>query len=84
MSDPTPPQEPLSPADIDALRVTGIRGPARRAGIHLGDRILAVNDVPVASISAFDRALARTDPNRPVALLILRRSVINYVAIDPS
>ena len=84
LSDPIPTQEPLSPSDIDALRVTGIRGAARRAGIHLGDRILAVNDVPVASVSAFDEALAGTDPNRPVALLVLRRSVINYVAVDPA
>jgi serine protease Do len=83
-SDPPPAQEPSAPADIDALRVVGIRGAARRAGVHLGDRILAVNDVPVASISAFDEALARTAPNRPVALLILRRSALNYIAVDPA
>ena len=83
-SDPAPEQEASAPTDIDALRVIGIRGAARRAGIHLGDRIVAVNDVPVASISAFDEALAGTAPNRPVALLILRRSALNYVAIDPA
>jgi S1-C subfamily serine protease len=66
----------------DSLRVVAVRGAARRAGIRLGDRILAVNDMPVQTVAAFDEALARTADDRPPALLVLRRSTLNYIAVE--
>jgi serine protease Do len=66
----------------DGLRVVAVRGAARRAGIRLGDRILAVNDMPVQTVAAFDEALARTADDRPPALLVLRRSTLNYIAVE--
>jgi serine protease Do len=83
-SEPTPEPSPPFSAAIDGLRVVGIRGAARRAGIHLGDRVFAVNDIPVSTIRAFDEALASLRPDRPVALLIQRRSVLSYVAVGAS
>ena len=83
-SEPTPDPSPPFSAAIDGLRVVGIRGAARRAGIHLGDRVFAVNDIPVSTIRAFDEALASLRPDRPVALLIQRRSVLSYVAVGAS
>jgi serine protease Do len=71
-------------AASNGLGVIGIRGAARRAGIHLGDTVLAVNDIRVESIGAFDAALAATPGDRPVALLILRRSSLSYIAVDAS
>jgi two-component system NtrC family sensor kinase len=35
-------------------------GPGQRAGIHLGDLLTAVNDVPVARVSDFEREIYRT------------------------
>ena len=82
--------EELTPARRSVLRLAGggvgvrsTRGPAWYAGLRSGDAILAVNDVTVADVAAFDAALAAARASgRPVAFLIQRGSVIGYLAVD--
>jgi len=82
--------EELTPARRSTLRLAGggvgvrsTRGAAWYAGLRSGDAILAVNDVTVADVAAFDAALAAARASgRPVAFLIQRGSVIGYVAVD--
>jgi serine protease Do len=51
------------------------------AGIEPGDRVLAVNAVPVTDEADFDRALAAAGGTLPVALLVARGSVQSYIPV---
>jgi serine protease Do len=55
-------------------------GPAQRAGIEPGDVILAVNDIPVTSLSAFEQQLARSSGGT-VALLVKRGAETLYLPL---
>jgi len=68
----------------DALRVTTAKGAAERAGIRLGDMILAVNEVPVARVAEFDAALSRRGADRAPALLVQRGRVRSYLLVRPA
>jgi S1-C subfamily serine protease len=46
--------------------------PAARAGVHMGDWIVALNDRPVASVDDLHRALAEQPPGHPVTLHLVR------------
>ncbi|MBI5016365.1 MAG: trypsin-like peptidase domain-containing protein [Deltaproteobacteria bacterium] len=47
-------------------------GPAERAGVHLGDLIVGMNDRAVATVDDMHRFLAEWPPGRPVSLHIVR------------
>jgi serine protease Do len=55
-------------------------GPAQRAGIQPGDIILAVNDIPVTSVSVLEQQLARS-AGRTVALLVKRGAETLYLPL---
>lgn len=63
------------------LLVRSATGPAQRAGIRPGDVILAVNDVPMNSLSAFEELLARSGKDASVALLVRRGPETIYVPL---
>jgi serine protease Do len=62
------------------LLVRKAAGPAQRAGIEPGDVILAVNDIPVTTLSAFEQQLARS-PGGTVALLVKRGAETLYLPL---
>jgi serine protease Do len=81
-------------SDDDAARpgvpVTAVEpgGPAARAGLRLGDRILAVDGEPVTSALGLIRAVADIHPGRSARLTVARRgrslSAVVVVGLRPS
>jgi len=63
------------------LYVIGVAGAAMQAGLVAGDVVLGVNDAPVRSFADFDKALKAAAANPSVALLVLRRGAMNYIAV---
>jgi S1-C subfamily serine protease len=57
-----------------AVEVVSVAGgsPAARAGVHMGDWIVALNDRPVASVDELHRALAEQPTGTPVTLHLVR------------
>jgi serine protease Do len=62
------------------LVVRKATGPAQRAGIQPGDIILAVNDIPVTSVSVLEQQLARS-AGGTVALLVKRGAETLYLPL---
>ncbi|MGZ5033545.1 MAG: DegQ family serine endoprotease [Usitatibacter sp.] len=58
-------------------------GAALSAGVGPGDVILRVNNVDVASVKAFNDAIAKLDPKKPVALLIRDEQGTRFVTFRP-
>jgi S1-C subfamily serine protease len=50
--------------------VTAVQGPAARAGLHVGDHVLAVNGQPFARVEQLPASLSRDNPS--AALLVER------------
>jgi serine protease Do len=65
------------------LYVKAASGSAQRAGLRLGDMILAVNDVSVAGIAELDTALGSVRQGETVALLIRRGTITTFVPVMP-
>jgi serine protease Do len=65
------------------LYVKATSGSAQRAGLRLGDMILAVNDVSVAGIAELDTALGSVRQGETVALLIRRGTITTFVPVMP-
>ena len=72
-----------------ALKVTGgvvveaADGAALAAGVGPGDVILRVNNVDVANVKAFNEAIAKLDPKKPVALLVRDENGTRFVTFRP-
>jgi len=62
------------------LLVRNATGSAQRAGLQPGDVILAINDVPIDSVSVFEQQLARSKSGT-VALLVKRGPETIYVPL---
>jgi serine protease Do len=79
----TEPQRAALRLQGGGIAVRGAQGPAREAGVRSGDVILAVNDVTVADVDGFDKALAvAVTSRRTVAFLIQRGSALGYLAVE--
>jgi serine protease Do len=63
--------------------VDAVAGPAARAGLRQGDVILAVANVQVDSVKAFEAVLAKLDKSRPVSVLVRRGEWAQYAVIRP-
>ncbi|WP_422823928.1 PDZ domain-containing protein [Variovorax robiniae] len=59
-----------------------VSGAAQRAGIHVGDQILGVNDALTSTVDDFDSALATVRSNDVVAMLVVRGTLRSFVAVD--
>ena len=57
------------------------RGPAERAGVQVGDNIVAINHRPINSVGQALAALRRT-PNQTVQLHLLHNHVPNDVSLS--
>jgi serine protease Do len=77
----------LSAEQKKALKVTGgvvvetSEGIAANAQIGPGDVILRVNNVDVTSVKAFNDAVAKLDPKKPVALLVRDENGTRFVTL---
>ncbi len=65
------------------LFVESAVGAAAKGGIREGDVVMAVNDEPVSSLSAFNKLLALQPRDRAVALLVQRGGRSLFVAVRP-
>ncbi|MDD1679250.1 MAG: trypsin-like peptidase domain-containing protein [Methanomicrobiales archaeon] len=74
--------QPLDPSAVQSIGLSADRGvevvsldpqgPAERAGIEMGDIIVAIDDAQVASIDDLHRFLSQWPINKPVSLTIIR------------
>ncbi|SFP36701.1 serine protease Do [Nitrosomonas cryotolerans] len=69
--------------DINSgLLVEDIRpGTASRAGIHVGDIILGLNNQDISSIKQFNRLLNKVEKGRNIALLIRRGDMTTFITM---
>ncbi|MCE9661705.1 MAG: trypsin-like peptidase domain-containing protein [Burkholderiales bacterium] len=73
---------PRNPADEEAgVEVIDTHGPALRAGIGAGDRVVALNDLAIRRIEDYDKAIARLPRGAVVAVLIVRDGRRRYFAL---
>jgi serine protease Do len=68
---------------VQILRVSE-EGPAHTAGLAAGDVVLAVDDVKVATLENFYKALwARSAPDAPVRLTVLQGADLKTIVLTP-
>lgn len=65
------------------VAVEAVNGAAEAARIQPGDVILRVNNTDVASVKAFNEAVAKLDPKKPVALLVRDENGTRYAIVRP-
>jgi serine protease Do len=79
----------LSPAQKRELKtetgvvVDSVQGRAASAGVEQGDLILQIDNVEIRSASQFNGIVAKLDPKKPVAVLVRREDVTQYLVIKP-
>ena len=75
----------VTPDQKKTLKVNGgvaveaVDGAALAAGISPGDVIMRVNNVDVTSVKAFQEAVSKLDPKKPVALLVRDENGTRFV-----
>lgn len=67
----------------EGVLVENAEGSAATAGIRAGDLISQVGNTPVANAAQFNALVAKLDPKKPVALLVRRENVTQYVVVKP-
>ncbi|MDP2265839.1 MAG: PDZ domain-containing protein, partial [Thiobacillus sp.] len=71
--------------DIDhGVLVEDVTGDAARAGIRTGDIILAVNNIKIATVGAYRKAIAAVPAGKSVAILVRRGDGSMYVPLKIS
>ena len=65
------------------VAVEAVDGAALAAGIQPGDVILRVNNTDIASVKAFNDAVAKIDPKKPAALLVRDENGTRFAIIRP-
>lgn len=64
------------------LYVRSVSGSSEQAGLRLGGRVLAVNEVGVERIAELDAALNPVGPGDTVAVLIKRETITTFVPVS--
>jgi serine protease Do len=62
------------------LLVVGVTGAASRAGLQVGDLLLAINGMPLKSVDQVSRVIAKKP--KKVALLVLRDGERRYLPVE--
>ena len=65
------------------MLVDAAEGAAARAGLRAGDLLLQLNNAEVRDAKTFNALVARLDPKKPAALLVMREETTQYVVIKP-
>ena len=66
------------------VRITSAADAAARAGLREGDVVLAIANVEVPNVKAFEAVLSKLDKTKPVNLLVRRGEWTQYVIVRPS
>ncbi len=66
------------------VRVDAVADVAARAGVREGDVIVAIANVEVANVKAFEAALSKLDKNKPLNVLLRRGEWAQYAVIRPA
>ncbi|RTL22437.1 MAG: DegQ family serine endoprotease [Burkholderiales bacterium] len=66
------------------VKVDSATGAAARAGLREGDLILAVDNVEVASVKAFQAQIGKADKTKAINLLVRRDDVTSFVLLKPA
>ena len=69
--------------DGGGVLVENADGAAATAGIRPGDLISQVGNTPVTGVAQFNALVGKLDPKKPVALLVRRENVSQYVVVKP-
>lgn len=82
--------EPLSEESIEKLGVkNGLlvnkvgEGPAKKAGIRVGDVLVSINNKKITDIKILKKIVAELPENRPVAILVHRNGSPVFLALKP-
>jgi serine protease Do len=67
----------------EGVLVSGVKGPAERAGLRQGDIILSVNNTQIASVQQFAQLVERLDRKKVVAFLVRRGEGVLFVPVRP-
>lgn len=67
----------------EGVLVSGVKGPAERAGLRQGDIILSVNNAQIASVQQFAQLVERLDRKKVVAFLVRRGEGVLFVPVRP-
>jgi serine protease Do len=65
------------------VAVEAVDGVALAAGIQPGDVILRVNNTDIPNVKAFNEAMAKIEPKKPVALLVRDENGTRFAIIRP-
>jgi serine protease Do len=65
------------------VRVEAATGAAARAGLREGDLILAVDNVEVATVKAFQAQIAKADKTKVINLLVRRDDIVTFLLLKP-
>ena len=65
------------------VAVEAVEGAAQAAGIQPGDVILRVNNTDIPNVKAFNDAMAKLEPKKPVALLVRDENGTRFAIIRP-
>ena len=77
-------QRKESGAPAHGVLVTEIEeGPAKQAGVRVGDLVLMLDNIKVASAKAFKGVVAKLSPGKPVPLLVQRQGNPIFLALKP-
>jgi serine protease Do len=66
------------------VRVTAVEGPAARAGLNVGDVILALDNTELANARQFTQVASRVERSRAVSVMVRRGEWVNYLVIRPA
>jgi serine protease Do len=67
----------------EGVLLSGVKGPAERAGLRQGDIILSVNNTQIASVQQFAQLVERLDRKKVVAFLVRRGEGVLFVPVRP-
>ena len=66
------------------VRVEAATGVAARAGLREGDLILAVDNVDVTTVKAFQAQIAKAEKAKVINLLVRRDDIVSFILLKPA
>jgi serine protease Do len=65
----------------NGVRIESAEGAAQRSGLREGDVILSLANIEITGAKQFENVAAKLDKTRPIAALVKRGEVVNFVLI---
>ncbi len=66
------------------VRVEAVDGAAARAGLNVGDVILAMDNAEIIDVKQFNQLAQKAEKAKAVSVLVRRGEAVNYLVIKPS